>query len=122
MAASVARAEDDLASLLRGLGATNPTEIEQAVAAIGARNEVAALPALEALRDRRLRVDETGTLYIVSVDGAVAHEALSGAPASVALEQLRTPILSNVVRRTLSAVLGQLQLQVAGRRRAVSGG
>ena len=111
LAASVARAEDDLASLLRGLGATNPTEIEQAVAAIGARNEIAALPALEALRDRRLRMDETGTLYIVSVDGAVAHEALSGAPASVALEQLRTPILSNVVRRTLSAVLGQLQLQ-----------
>lgn len=107
----VVQAADDLASLLRGLGAESPAEIEQAVTAIGARNEVAALPALEALRNRRLRVDEAGTLYILSEDGSTAHDAVSGDPASVDITQLRTPIVSNVVRRTLAAVLGQLQLQ-----------
>lgn len=108
---AVVHAADDLASLLRGLGAESPSEIEQAVAAIGARNEVAALPALEALRNRRLRVDEAGMLYILSEDGSTAHEVVSGAPAAVDSNQLRTPIVSNAVRRTLAAVLGQLQLQ-----------
>jgi urea transport system permease protein len=58
-----------------------------------------------------LRVDEAGTLYVLSEDGSTAHDAVSGAPASVDINQLRTPIVSNVVRRTLAAVLGQLQLQ-----------
>ncbi len=108
--ASDANADEDLPSLLRGLGSPNPGEIASTVAAIGARNDSAALPALEALRDRHLRVDEAGALYIVSEDGKSAREAVSGAPATVDVAQLRSPVVSNVVRRTLLAVLGQLQL------------
>jgi urea transport system permease protein len=109
--ANVAHAGDDLAALLRGLGASSPSEIERVVAMLGARNDLAALPALEALRDRRLRVDETGALHIMSEDGTTAHDVVSGAPASGDVSQLRTPVVSNVVRRTLSSVLAQLQLQ-----------
>ena len=97
--------------MLRGLGASSPMEVERAVAAVGAHNDIATLPALEALRDRRLRVDEGGTLYILSEDGSIIYDAVSGQPASVDIEQLRTPIVSNVVRRTLAVVLGQFQLQ-----------
>lgn len=104
-------AEDDVATLLRGLGADSPSAIEQAVAAIGARNDPAALPALEALRDRRLRVDATGAMFIVAADGTTAFDALQQTPATVDASQLRTPVVSNIVRRTLAAVLGQLQLQ-----------
>ncbi len=111
VSASAAHAGEDLASALKGLGAASPSELERAVAAIGARNDPAALPALEALRDRRLRVDEAGTIYIVNEDGAVVREALSGAPVSVEASQLRAPVVSNVVRRTLTSVLAQLQLQ-----------
>src|SRR5262245_11506203 len=106
-----ARAEDDLASLLRGLGATSPSEIERTVGRLGVQNDLASLPALEALRDRRLRMDEAGALYIVNEDGATVRDAVSGAPVEVDINQLRTPVASNVVRRTLAAVLGQLQLQ-----------
>jgi urea transport system permease protein len=104
-------AADDLLALLRGLGASSPNEIEQAVTAIGARNDLQALPALEALRDRRLRVDEAGGVYIVSEDGATVRDAVSGASASVDVSQLRTPVVNNVVRRTLASVLAQIQLQ-----------
>lgn len=104
-------AEDDLLILLRGLGAANPHEIEQAVTALGTRNDPQALPALEALRDRRLRVDEAGGVYLVNEDGATARDAVSGAPAAVEVSQLRTPVVNNVVRRTLASVLAQLQLQ-----------
>ncbi|MBI3246603.1 MAG: urea ABC transporter permease subunit UrtB [Deltaproteobacteria bacterium] len=109
LSARVVGAEDNLATLLRGLGADSPSEIERAVAAIGARNELAALPALEALRDRRLRVDANGALFIVAAD--TVYDAVNNAPATVDVAQLRTPVVSNVVRRTLAAVLGQLQLQ-----------
>jgi urea transport system permease protein len=104
-------AEDELSALVRGLGASSPTELEQAVAALGARNDPQALPALEALRDRRLRVDDAGAVYIVSEDGSIVRDAVGGASAAVEASQLRTPVVSNVVRRTLASVLAQLQLR-----------
>jgi urea transport system permease protein len=112
IAAPLARAEEPPSSL-QGFAATTPSEIEQAVAEVGARNDLTALPVLEALRDRRLRVDENGALYIVSEDGASVREAVSGTVTTVAVDQLRAPVVSNVVRRTLLPVIAQLQLQAA---------
>jgi urea transport system permease protein len=102
---------DDPPSPLQGLAATSPDDIERTITEIGLRNDPAVLPVLEALRDRRLRVDEGGTIFIISEDGTSAREATSGTPASVAIEQLRAPMVSNVVRRTLLPVIAQLQLQ-----------
>ncbi|MBM4254598.1 MAG: urea ABC transporter permease subunit UrtB [Deltaproteobacteria bacterium] len=110
--ATPARA-DDSPSPLQGLAATSLAEVEHTLAEIGLRNEVSSLPVLEAFRDRRLRVDESGTLYIVSEDGASVREAVSGAAATVAIDQLRTPVVSNMIRRTLLPVIAQLQLQSA---------
>jgi urea transport system permease protein len=101
----------DLRSALQGLRVTSPSEIERAVSAIGLLNDPAALVILEALRDRRLRVDDTGKLYILDEDGTAAREAVSGTPTPLAGLQVRTPIINNVVRRTLSSVIAQLQLQ-----------
>jgi len=103
----------DMQSALQGLGAKHPSEIERAVAAVGVLNDQAALPVLEALRDRRLRVDDTGTLFIMDAEGSSAYEGTSETPASVEGHQLRTPIINNVVRRTLLPVIAQLQLQSA---------
>lgn len=108
----VARA-DDSPSPLQGLAATSPADIERAIAELGARNDLTVLAALEALRDRRLRVDEGGTLYIVSEDGTLVREAISGTAATVVIDQLRTPVVNNMVRRTLLPVIAQLQLQSA---------
>ena len=102
---------DDQQSPLQGLAAATPSDIERAVAEMGARNDPTILSVLEALRDRRLRVDEGGTLYIVSEDGADVREAVSGTAAAVAVDQLRAPVVSNVVRRTFLPVIAQLQLQ-----------
>jgi urea transport system permease protein len=107
---NMARA-DDLPLALQGLAASSPSELEKAIVIIGQRNDLAALPALEALRARRLRTDEDGTLYIVSEDGLTVRDAVSGTVVAAEISQLRTPVVSNIVRRTLAAVLGQLQLQ-----------
>jgi urea transport system permease protein len=104
------RAEEPQSSL-RGLAAPSLSDIEHTITEIGLRNDPAALPVLEALRDRRLRADESGTLYIVNEDGTGARDAVSGTAAAVAVDQLRTPVVNNVVRRTLLPVIAQLQLQ-----------
>jgi len=110
---AISTSADELPSPLQGLAATNSADIEQAIVEMGIRNDAATLPVLEALRDRRLRVDEGGTLYIVSEDGASVREAMSGTAVAVAVDQLRAPAMSNVVRRVLLPVIAQLQLQAA---------
>lgn len=110
LAAPLARAEEPPSSL-QGFAATTPSDIERAVVEVGARNDPTALPVLESLRDRRLRVAEDGTLYTVSEDGTSVRETMSGLAATVAVDHLRTPVVNNVVRRTLLPVIAQLQLQ-----------
>ncbi|MCY4388873.1 MAG: urea ABC transporter permease subunit UrtB [Desulfurellaceae bacterium] len=99
----------DLASLLQGLGAKSRRDVRQAITALGTLNDPAALPALEALGDRRLRIDKAGLVYIKGEDGSL-HDALSGATVALDEASLRTPRINNAVRRTLRPVIAQLQL------------
>lgn len=102
-------ADNDLASLLRGLGAKSRTHIRQAIRDLGRLNDPAALPALEALGERRLRVDEAGNIYIKTEDGRV-RTALSEEPAGLDEARLRTPRINNAIRRALRPVIAQLRL------------
>ncbi len=102
-------AENDLATLLQGLGAKSRTQIRQAITDLGRLNDPAALAALEALGERRLRVDEAGTVYIKDEDGSF-RDALRGLPAEVDESLLRTPRINNAVRRALGPIIAQLQL------------
>ncbi len=99
----------DLASLLQGLGAKSRRDVRQAITALGTLNDPAALPALEALGDRRLRIDKAGLVYIKDEDGSL-RDALSGATVALDEASLRTPRINNAVRRTLRPVIAQLQL------------
>lgn len=108
-ALSVQAAENDLATLLKGLGAKNRTQIRRTITDLGRLNDPAALPALQALGDRRLRVDQAGAVYIQDEDGSL-RGALSGLPAEVDASLLRTPRINNAVRRALGPVIAQLQL------------
>ena len=99
----------DLASLLHGLGAKSRRDVRQAITALGRLNDPAALPALEALGDRRLRVDEAGLVSIKGEDGSL-RDALSGETVELDEAALRTPRINNAVRRALRPVIAQLQL------------
>ena len=102
----------DLASLLQGLGAKSRRDVRQAITALGTLNDPAALPALEALGDRRLRVDKAGLVYIKGEDSSL-RDALSGETVALDEASLRTPRINNAVRRTLRPVIAQLQLHAA---------
>ena len=99
----------DLASLLQGLGAKSRRDVRTAVTALGRLNDPAALPALEALGERRLRVDKAGLVYIKGEDGSL-RDALSGETVELDEALLRPPRINNAVRRALRPVIAQLQL------------
>ena len=101
--------EKDLALLLKGLGAKSRGDVRQAITALGALNDPAALPALEALSERRLRVNEAGSIYIKDEDGSI-RAALGGKTAELDESLLRTPRMNNAVRRTLRPIIAQFQL------------
>ena len=106
-AATVARGAD---AELETLGAKSRKQLIQAVVEAGHREDVAALPVLRALRERRLRVDETGRLYAVPPEGGAALSLTRGAGEPAGERSLRKPRLNNRVRRTLLPVIALLEL------------
>ncbi len=102
-------ADNELVSLLKGLGAKSRILIRQAISNLGRLNDAAALPALEALSERRLRVDEAGNVYIKTEDGSI-RAVLSEEPTALDETRLRTPRINNAIRRALRPVIAQLQL------------
>ena len=49
---------------MRALGDSEPEAVARAIAALGERGDAAALPALEALYDDRLRVGPDGSVFV----------------------------------------------------------
>ncbi|MFP6623435.1 MAG: urea ABC transporter permease subunit UrtB [Myxococcota bacterium] len=109
VAASAASADFD--SAFRGLGAKSRNTIRASIDELAELNDGRALAALEALRDKHLRVDDAGGLFIESDAGDSFVEALSGRPAEPDPEALRTPSINNRVRRALKPAIAQIQLR-----------
>ncbi len=101
---------NDFESALKDLGNKSRSKIKIAVKLLGDMGNPAALPALEALRNKRLQVSEGGALIILDESGDQGHDALSGKQVDLNSLKLRTPRINNSVRRVLSVAIGKLQL------------
>ena len=104
---------NDFELTLKDLGNKSRSKIKKAVKNLGNQGNPAALPALEALKDNRLRVSEEGALIILNESGEEGHDALTDKRVDVKSLELRKPRINNSVRRALSATIGKLQLQSA---------
>ncbi len=101
---------NDFESALKDLGNKSRSKIKIAVKLLGDMGNPAALPALEALRNKRLQISEGGALIILDESGDQGHDALSGKQVDLNSLKLRTPRINNSVRRVLSVAIGKLQL------------
>ena len=101
---------NDFESALKDLGNKSRSKIKIAVKLLGDMGNPAALPALEALRNKRLQISEGGALIILDESGDQGHDALSGKQVDLNSLELRTPRINNSVRRVLSVTIGKLQL------------
>ncbi len=102
----------DFESTLKDLGNKSRSKIKKAIKDLGDQGNSAALPALEALKDNRLRVSkDNGALIILNESGDEGREALSDKQVDLKSLNLRKPRINNSVRRVLSSTIGKLQLQ-----------
>jgi urea transport system permease protein len=117
-AAPAARAQPapaDLGTLVRALGDGDPEKVAQAISALGQRGDAAALPALEALYDDRLRVGPDGAVYVMQEKTRALLRPLDGAPVSPAPTPLRSGEMNNEIRRAIGPVIAQLRLRAPQR-------
>jgi urea transport system permease protein len=113
-ACPVAADGGDLGALIARLGSDDRAIGAAAIDALAARSEPAALRALVALRDAKLRVTSSGVALLKLDDGRFV-DAVSGAAASSEINAaaLRTPSVNNVLRRALTPAIAALQLKSA---------
>ena len=104
-------AANDFEQNLKDLGNKSRSKIKKAVKNLGNQGNPSALPALEALKDNRLRVSEEGALIILNKSGEEGRDALTEKQVDIKSLDLRKPRINNSVRRALSATIGKLQLQ-----------
>ena len=101
---------NDFESALKDLGNKSRSKIKLAVKRLGNMGNPRALPALEALKNQRLKISEDGALIILNAVGDQGHDALNGNPVDLNSLTLRKPRINNSVRRVLSVAIGKLQL------------
>jgi len=95
---------------LQGLTDPNRKVIKQALVDLSNLADERALPILEALRDRRLRVDENNQLIIVNEEDSQGQTVLGGNPVDISLVELRSPRINNAIRRVLMPAIARLKL------------
>jgi len=101
---------NDFESTLKELGNKSRSKIKIAVQNLGDLGNPAALPALEALKDKRLGITEEGNLVILNKSGDQGNDFLSGEKVDIEFLKLRKPRINNVVRRSLSMTIAKLKL------------
>jgi len=105
-------ADKELEESLLGLGAKSRKTIKRSIKNIEALGDsILALPALEALLERRLKVDDKNhRIFILDETGTSARDVIAGNIVSVEGLKLRTPMINNYIRRLLRLVIAQLKL------------
>ena len=106
---SIAEA-NDFESSLKDLGNKSRSKIKLAVKRLGNIGNPAALPALEALKDKHLQISADGSLIILNESEDQGRDALSGNPVDLSSLTLYKPRINNSVRRVLSMAIGKLKL------------
>ena len=101
---------DDFQDILTELGSKSRSKIKKAVIALGDLGNPAAISALEALKEKRLRVDQNGQLIILSPRGGSARGALSRKSITIDTLTLKTPRINNSIRRAISLAIAKLKL------------
>ncbi|MFQ5717142.1 MAG: hypothetical protein ACE5GQ_08580, partial [Nitrospinales bacterium] len=108
---SVPALAGDLETAMQELGSKSRMTIKRAAAKLGNIGDISALPALEALRSKRLRVEENGRLIILNEKGDAGVDAVTGKPVDLLNLELRAPRINNAVRRALATAIAKLKLK-----------
>jgi urea transport system permease protein len=105
--------EPSLQSLAEQVGSEDRKIMTDAISALASRSEPAALTILQALEADRLRVSP-GAQILIEAEGGALSDAISGKPAR-AMSDLRKPLVTNSIRRSLRTAVARLELRSPSR-------
>ncbi len=100
----------DFDDALSGLGSKNRKHIKASIQELADLGDPRALPALTALLEKRLRVDDEGRLYELVEGSEQVLRPPGGEPVASPPASLRKPRINNAVRRVLGPAIAQLRL------------
>ena len=101
---------NDFESAIKDLGNKSRSKIKMAVKRLGNMGDLKALPALEALKNKRLRISEGGAIIILNEVGDQGRDVQNGNAVDLSSLTLRKPKINNSVRRVLTMAIGKLRL------------
>ena len=105
--------EPSLQSLAEQVGSEDRKIMTDAISALASRTEPAALTILQALEADRLRVSP-GAQILIEGEGGGLRDAISGKPVR-AMSDLRKPLVTNSIRRSLRTAVARLELRSPNR-------
>lgn len=101
---------NEFENTLKDLGNKSRSKIKLAVKALSNMGNPAAIPVMEALKEKRLRISDNDSLIILNEAKDKGYDALTGQPVELGSLNLRKPRINNAVRRLLSTAIGKLKL------------
>jgi urea transport system permease protein len=106
-----AQAGDSLEESLRGLASDDSDAVERRLKALESAGDAAALPALEALCDDRLRVGPDGAIYFKAPKERALRHAVTGAIVEPQPTGTKEIEINNQIRRVAVPVMAALKLR-----------
>ena len=95
---------------IQELGSKSRSKIKVAVKKLGDLGDSAALPALIALKNKRLAITENGRLVTLNESESEGSDVLTGEKIDIESSVLTKPMINNSVRRVLSTAIAKLKL------------
>ena len=95
---------------IQELGSKSRSKIKVAVKKLGDLGDSAALPALIALKNKRLAITENGRLVTLNESESEGSDVLTGEKIDIESLVLKKPMINNSVRRVLSTAIATLKL------------
>ncbi len=95
---------------IQELGSKSRSKIKVAVKKLGDLGDSAALPALMALKNKRLAITENGRLVTLNESESEGRDVFTGEKIDIESLVLTKPMINNSVRRVLSTAIAKLKL------------
>ena len=95
---------------IQELGSKSRSKIKVAVKKLGDLGDSAALPALIALKNKRLAITENGRLVTLNESESEGRDVFTGEKIDIESLVLTKPMINNSVRRVLSTAIAKLKL------------
>ena len=95
---------------IQELGNKSRSKIKVAVKKLGDLGDSAALPALMALKNKRLAITENGRLVTLNESESEGRDVFTGEKIDIESLELTKPMINNSVRRVLSTAIAKLKL------------